>query len=65
MAAATEMLIATPAVRNIIRQGKVQELHTYLEAGIRNGMHTMARSVQALIGRGMIDADTLKHLALD
>jgi twitching motility protein PilT len=51
---ATEVLIATPAIRNLIRTGQVGQIHAYLEAGSTYGMHTMQGSLLNLIRHGII-----------
>lgn len=51
---ATEILIATPAVRNIIREGKTHQLPTVLQTGGRLGMHTMDSSLKNLYQRRFI-----------
>lgn len=55
--AACEVLIATPAVRNLIREGKTHQIASLLQAG-RNahGMQTMADSLAELVRAGIIDA---------
>lgn len=51
---ATELLIATSAVRNIIREGKTHQLPTTLQTGARLGMHTMDSTLKALYQKRMI-----------
>src|SRR5674536_239772 len=38
---ATEVLIATPAIRNLIREGKTHQIYSSMQAGAKQGMHTM------------------------
>jgi twitching motility protein PilT len=61
MVAATEVLIATLAVRNIIRQSRLQELRSYLEIGERAGMHTLEHSIQTLMKQGLVGDDALQE----
>lgn len=46
--AAFEVLVATEALRNIIREGRTHQLESYIQTGKRFGMQTMAESVVAL-----------------
>jgi twitching motility protein PilT len=52
---ATELLIATPAIRSIIREGKLGQLCTYLESGSKYGMHTLDSSLVRLVKEGKIE----------
>lgn len=53
-AAAFEVLVATPAMRNLIREGRTHQLQSYLQTGARYGMQTMEDAVKALQLRGII-----------
>ena len=53
-AAAFEVLVATPALRNLIREGRTHQLQSYLQTGARYGMQTMEDAVKALQLRGII-----------
>jgi twitching motility protein PilT len=59
--AATEILIATPAVRNLIREGKVHQIYSVIQAGGRFGMRTMDASLAELVRAGKITPE----LAMD
>jgi twitching motility protein PilT len=48
-APAVEVLIATPAVRNLIREKKGYQLANQMQAGARFGMITMDQSIAALV----------------
>ena len=52
--AAYEVLVATDAVRHLIREGQVHQLQSYLQTGARNGMVTMEESVKSLRRIGII-----------
>ncbi len=54
---AYELLVATPAVRNLIRTGEYQQINSAIEAGQRLGMTTMARHIQRLVSQGIVSAD--------
>jgi twitching motility protein PilT len=48
-AVASEVLIATSAVRNLIREGKVHQIYSVMQAGGRFGMRTMDASLAELV----------------
>ncbi len=53
-AAAFEVLIATPALRSLIREGKVHQLLSYIQTGRQYGMVTMADYIADMQRRGVI-----------
>lgn len=52
--AALEVLINTPAVGNLIRQGKLDQLETAMQSGSALGMQTMDTALMDLVSKGMI-----------
>src|SRR4029077_1732106 len=54
---AMEVMVATPAVRNLIREGKVHQIYSLLQAGSKYGMQTMSQSLAALVRRRLITRD--------
>ncbi len=48
-AVACEVLVATPAVRNLIREGKTHQIYSSLQAGGKFGMRTMDQSLAELV----------------
>jgi twitching motility protein PilT len=52
--AASEVLCATPAVRSLIRSGKVQQLETIMMAGSKEGMQTMGQAIEKLAVQGKL-----------
>ena len=60
---ATEILCATPAVRNLIREGKTDQLTTVMQTGSRWGMHTMDMALRDLVHSGDVTAEAaLKYV---
>ena len=59
MVVATEVLIATFAIRNIIRAQRNQEIRGYMATGMREQMHTFKQSIQVLIDENLVDASCL------
>jgi twitching motility protein PilT len=53
-AAALEIMINTPAVSNLIRQGKLDQIETAMQAGGRIGMKTMDNALMDLVEKGWI-----------
>ncbi|TMK84886.1 MAG: PilT/PilU family type 4a pilus ATPase [Actinobacteria bacterium] len=53
-AVASEVLIATPAVRNLIREAKVHQIYSSMQAGGKYGMQTMDQSLADLVKLGRI-----------
>jgi twitching motility protein PilT len=49
-----EILIATPAVRNLIREEKVHQIYSTMQAGQKFGMVTMNQTLANLYLRGLI-----------
>jgi len=52
--AALEVLINTPAVSNLIRQGKLDQLENTMQSGGLQGMRTMDSAIQELLDKGVI-----------
>jgi twitching motility protein PilT len=53
-AVAVEVLICTPAVRNLIREGKTHQIYSIMQAGGRFGMQTMDQSLANLVKAGKV-----------
>ena len=62
---AAEILIANPAVRSVIREGKTHQLDTIIQTGADQGMQTMDRTLVKLIQTGVITYDTAREFAVD
>jgi twitching motility protein PilT len=56
--AACEVLVPTPAVRNLIREGKTHQLYTVMQTGSQQGMQTMNSALAEHIKAGRISKDT-------
>ena len=57
MTAAYEVLTATPAVRNLIKEGKTHQLRNCLVTGAQDGMVTLEQSLSTLIQDGSVTED--------
>ncbi len=51
---ATEVLVATPAVRNLIREQAIEQIPTAIQTGAQYGMHTMDTALKVLYKEGLI-----------
>ncbi len=54
---ATELLVATSAVRNLIRENNLQQLRSAIETGSKDGMHSLNSSLLTLEREGRITAE--------
>ncbi|MBY0355513.1 MAG: type IV pilus twitching motility protein PilT [Rickettsiales bacterium] len=60
--AAHEIMLGTPAVRNLIREGKVPQLYSLIQTGSKMGMITMKDSLYALLSEGKISSDVVEDI---
>ena len=58
LALATEVMIATPAIRALIRDGRAHQMYTAIQSGQQAGMRTMNQSLASLVSRRQITRDT-------
>jgi twitching motility protein PilT len=63
--AAVEVLIATSAVRNLIREGKQFQIPTLMQSGGKHGMQTMDQALAGLVKAGRISMDDALERALN
>lgn len=52
--AAWEIMVGTPAIRNLIREDKVAQMYSAIQTGQATGMQTMDQALQALVKKGTI-----------
>ena len=62
---ATEILIGTDAVGNLIRENKCHQLGTLMQSGGAQGMHTLSASLAALVRQGKITREIALQYAAD
>ncbi len=65
VAAATEVLMVTPAVANLIRESRTHQIKTAMQTGAVLGMQTLDASLQDLVARGVITAEVAREHAED
>lgn len=62
---ATEVLLNTPAVANMIREGQVAQLYTAMQAGSAIGMHTLDQDLVRLVEEGTVAQHVARTYAVD
>ena len=50
----------TAPVQNLIREAKIHQIPSIMQTAVRDGMVTMEKSIQDLVGSGKIDASAAK-----
>ena len=55
---ATEVMVSTPGVRNLIRENDIAQIPSLLQMGAQHGMNTMDKSLKMLYKKGIITKDT-------
>ena len=55
---ACEVLMPTPAVRNLIREGKTHQIYSVMQTGSQHGMQTMDANLATLVRQGIVSMDT-------
>jgi twitching motility protein PilT len=59
-AAAIEILVATPAVRNLIRENKTYQIPSAMQVGAKSGMVTMEAALTELVTKGLVSPDDVR-----
>jgi twitching motility protein PilT len=62
---AAEILVATPAVRNIIREGKSHQLDAVIQTGADQGMQSMDKTLSGLVQAGTVTYEEARNFAVD
>ncbi len=52
--AAWEIMVGTPAIRNLIREDKVAQMYSAIQTGQATGMQTLDQHLQELVKKGMV-----------
>ncbi|MBM95465.1 MAG: twitching motility protein PilT [Oceanospirillaceae bacterium] len=61
--ASHEIMIGTPAIRNLIREDKVAQMYSAIQTGAAYGMVTMDQSLKNLLARGLITPEAAREKA--
>ena len=55
--AAHEIMVGTPAIRNLIRENKVAQMYSAIQTGQQFGMQTLDQNLQELVKRNVVSVD--------
>ncbi|MGD8933709.1 MAG: type IV pilus twitching motility protein PilT [Gammaproteobacteria bacterium] len=55
--AAHEIMLGTPAIRNLIRENKIAQMYSAIQTGQQLGMQTLDQNLQDLLNKGLISKD--------
>ena len=61
--AAHEIMIGTPAIRNLIRENKIPQMYSAIQTGQNVGMQTLDQNLQDLVKRGVVSANEARAKA--
>lgn len=62
--AAHEIMIGTPAIRNLIREGKIAQMNSAIQTGHGMGMQTLDQSLKELLSRGLVSKEDARRKAV-
>lgn len=62
---AVEVMVATPAIRNLIRENKVHQIPSAIQTGLKDGMQSLDQSLRHLLKTGRITAEVAYRWAVD
>ncbi|MFT4629573.1 MAG: twitching motility protein PilT [Arenicella sp.] len=63
--AAHEIMIGTPAIRNLIRENKVAQMYSMIQTGKSEGMITLDQTLEKLVRNRLISMTDARHRAVD
>ncbi len=63
--AAHEIMIGTPAIRNLIREGKIAQMYSAIQTGQGQGMQTLDQNLQELMVKGLISKEEARFKAVN
>lgn len=61
--AAHEIMVGTPAIRNLIREAKIAQMYSAIQTGGAQGMQTMDQCLQNLVSKGIISREVARDKA--
>ena len=62
---AMEIMIGTPAIKNLIREAKISQIPSILQTGQKFGMQTLQAAIKDLLARNMVDPEEVEGLLPD
>ena len=63
--AAHEIMIGTPAIRNLIRENRVAQIYSAIQTGQQHGMRTLDQDLAALVRQGVVSRDAARQAAVN
>ena len=63
--AAHEIMIGTPAIRNLIRENKVAQMYSAIQTGAQFGMQTLDQNLQDLVKRNVVSRNDARTVAVN
>jgi len=61
--AAHEIMIGTPAIRNLIREGKIAQMYSAIQTGAQQGMTTLDQCLAELVTKGVVSKEEARYKA--
>jgi twitching motility protein PilT len=61
--AAHDIMIGTPAIRNLIRENKIPQMYSAIQTGQNVGMQTLDQNLQDLVKRGVVSVNEARSKA--
>jgi twitching motility protein PilT len=61
--AAHEIMIGTPAIRNLIREDKIAQMYSAIQTGQNVGMQTLDQNLKGLLAQGLVSKEEAKRKA--
>jgi twitching motility protein PilT len=61
--AAHEIMIGNPAIRNLIREGKIAQMYSAIQTGQASGMQTLDQNLQEMLSKGLISKEEARFKA--
>ena len=61
--AAHEIMIGTPAIRNLIREGKIAQMYSAIQTGAQQGMQTLDQCLADLVTKGVVSKEEARYKA--
>ena len=61
--AAHEIMVGTPAIRNLIREAKVAQMYSAIQTGQQHGMQTLDQNLTELVKRNIVSVDEARSKA--
>ena len=61
--AAHEIMIGTPAIRNLIRENKIAQMYSSIQTGQKEGMITLEQTLKEMVRRGTVSVEDAKRKA--